>query len=141
MVVPVDAVINPNDTSVLWYDIPNFPGYQISNNGYIRSFKQYRKYPLGTLVKFCNKECTKIQLTNSNNQRVIVTIQMIHELVSKYQIQPDGTCSVKIQGRNSRMCINPDQDIDYGVVVSKPVPVNNEPVSMPTFNIPDVPLE
>lgn len=35
----------------VWYYILHYNGYEISNDGYIRSMKHYRKYPFGLLIE------------------------------------------------------------------------------------------
>ena len=47
---PVEYVLNPYDDR-LWYYIPGFNGYELSNDYYIRSMKHYRKYPFGILLE------------------------------------------------------------------------------------------
>ena len=38
------------DDDQLWYDIPLFPAYQISNKGYVRSFKRRNIFPYGSVM-------------------------------------------------------------------------------------------
>ena len=48
---PIQDVLDIYDPNRLWYNIPNFNGYEISNDNYIRSMKHYMKYPYGILIK------------------------------------------------------------------------------------------
>lgn len=51
----------------LWYFIPGYNGYEISNDGYVRSMKHWRKYPFGILLKHDKNYI--YTLTNNNNER------------------------------------------------------------------------
>ena len=75
----VQDVLNIMDTSRLWYSLypAGFNGYEISNDGYLRSMKLRKKYPYGILItplKDRNKnvihpEDPIFELTDNNNIR------------------------------------------------------------------------
>lgn len=56
----------------LWYYIPGFNGYEVSNDGYVRSMKHWRKYPYGILIKpkSINNGEAIFELSNDNNERI-----------------------------------------------------------------------
>ena len=45
------------DQNRLWYFIPQpgFNGYEVSNDGYVRSIKYYMKYPYGILISLVSR--------------------------------------------------------------------------------------
>lgn len=116
-----EAVFNVYDSTPIWYDIPGFPGYQVSflYGTYVRSFKRYKVYPFGTLIKY-NTTNNCYTLTNDNNQSIKLSIQEIHELVNDNKIIPVATNCVITKGRNNRMSIIPDANTSVGKIVSKP---------------------
>lgn len=98
----IENVLDVNDESLLWYNIPGYNGYQVSNTNIVRSMKHYKKYSYGILLKSNNG---LYQLSNSQNQRVTISLKEILELVNNdersksypyhtYQ-QPNGTRNQK----------------------------------------------
>ena len=88
---PVQNYIDPNNQDILWYYIPGFNGYEISNIGIIRSMKHHKKYPFGMIIK--PKEVNNIielftkqfddltyELSDNNNKRQIVKVSEIKQL-------------------------------------------------------------
>lgn len=76
------------DENRLWYYIPGFNGYEVSNDGYIRSMKHFRKYPFGILLSPLRTKKGKLlqplqyELSNNNNDRIIVTLEEIINLAA-----------------------------------------------------------
>lgn len=74
--IPVEAVL-PIYCDRLWYYIPGFNGYEISNDGYVRSMKHYRAYPFGILIQpkkdkdgnIIDPEDPIFELSDNNNER------------------------------------------------------------------------
>ena len=122
--VPVEQVINPNDSTIKWFRIPGFPGYEICNLNYVRSFKSRKKYPYGTLVKW-DKNNT-ITLTNSNNQRVKLTLTDIWCVVKANPEITSYTWETQNTSRNQTACIDTEAISEVGKVVSKPKVRNSE---------------
>ena len=140
--VPIESIMDINDTSIIWYRIPGFPGYEITDiNGstLIRSFKQRKKYAFGTVVKPNNGFWT---ISNSNNQRVKISYNELWNLVKSNTLNTCYTYQVQDTSRNPRCGIDRDAVVEVGKVVQKPKLVTNEQVSFVDFsNIPDIPLE
>lgn len=81
---PVEKVLG-FDPNRIWYQIPNFPGYEISNDNYVRSMKHFNKYPYGILLKptVTKSGLIKYQLSDYRNKRITISlneiIRLIHE--------------------------------------------------------------
>ena len=136
--ISVEQAVNINDPTIHWFRIPGFPGYEISNTNYVRSFKSRKKYPYGTLVKW-NKG--SIELSNRNNQRVKLTLNEIMELI---KTEPECVChtwEVQNTSRNPMAGIDADAIVTVGEVVHKPKVRNSEDHKFVDFsNIPDIDL-
>lgn len=101
----------------LWYYIPGFNGYEVSDDKYIRSMKHYKKYPFGLLIQpkkykngnIIHPEDPLYELSNNNNERVSIMLSQIIHLArtNEYHITgyPRSTCMLDIQSRNSRYFI------------------------------------
>ena len=83
--VPVEDVLNIFDQNRLWYYIPGFNGYEVSNDGYLRSMKHYRRYPYGIIIKSVDRDSYKgscdplYELSDDNNNRQRIRLsQLIH---------------------------------------------------------------
>lgn len=112
----VEEVLNINDNR-LWYYIPNYNGYEISNDNYIRSMKHYKKYPYGLLIQpkknnkgeISNPSDPIYTLSNNQNERVDIPLSQIIQLAQNnpYHITgyPRTTCTVDISSRNQRCFI------------------------------------
>ena len=95
-----------------WYYIPSFNGYEISNDGYVRSMKHYKKYPFGLLIQpkkdrngnIINPEDPIYELSTNYNERVSVNRSYLKHLAdtNEYHITgyPRRTCIVDIAPRN-----------------------------------------
>ena len=116
--IRVENFINPMDPNILWYYIPGFNGYEISNTGIVRSMKHYKKYPFGILIK--PKEINNIielftiayndltyELSDNNNERKVVKRSTLQYLASSnpYSISgyPRSTFITDISSRNQRI--------------------------------------
>ena len=78
----VEQFINPANYSILWADLgPEYRGYQLSTNGYVRSLKFPGKFPLGTLI-FPDKK-NRFILSNSVNKRVSVEYSELADIANK----------------------------------------------------------
>ena len=69
----------------IWYMIPGFNGYEINKFKQIRSFKNYRVFPRGYLIKTYRDRKGKhyIHLTDNNNIRRKMYIDDLWTLVQK----------------------------------------------------------
>lgn len=101
----------------VWYYIPHYNGYEISNDGYIRSMKHYRKYPFGILIspKKSKGKIIQYELSNDNNERDILSLDEIKNLAfnnPRYNINgyPRKTLSTDISPRNQRYFVRKKQD-------------------------------
>lgn len=81
----VESVLNIYDNNRVWYYIPGFNGYEVSNDCYIRSMKHYLKYPYGILISPVTREpygssCDPLfEISDDNNiRRRIRLSQIIH---------------------------------------------------------------
>lgn len=61
------------DPQRLWYYIEGFNGYEISNDGYVRSMKHYKSYPTGMLIRPKTKDGQTFELSDDYNRRVKIT--------------------------------------------------------------------
>lgn len=137
--IAVDKVIDIRDSNILWFRIPGFPGYEISNNNYVRSFKSRKKYPFGTLVKWDNKG--NISLTNHNNQRVKLSLSDIWETVKSEPDVISHTWEVQSTARNPKSCVDTEAEAEVGSIIRKPKVRNSEEHEFVDFsNLPDIDL-
>lgn len=78
---PVEEVIDPGDTSILWHYIPGFNGYEISFElNRVRSMKHFRKYPYGLLLQErenSDPANPTYELFNNNNERIAVRLSQL----------------------------------------------------------------
>ena len=135
--IPVEQVFYPYDNSIIWYPISGFPGYEATIHNellYVRSLKQFKKFPVGDLIYPKND---KYQLTNFNNQRANVSIQEIVDNMNKDD--PRSTMQVEsYKARNKRMGIMCVDSPNVGTVVKNPKPVRklkDNTYFMPKFTV------
>lgn len=129
---PIQNYINPYDTTIWWYYIPGFNGYEISNTGIVRSMKHYRKYPFGILIrpKETNDpidlftkyyEDLSYELSDNNNERRVMKRSELLYMASKnpYHVQgyPRRTVVTNIAPRNQRCFVQ--KKIDPGVSIDE----------------------
>lgn len=79
---PVECCLNVNEPRY-WFYIPGFNGYEISNDGFVRSMKHYRRYPFGIMIKPVSTKSEQNStdplfiLSNNNNERKRVRLSQI----------------------------------------------------------------
>lgn len=94
--IPVESVINIADSTILWFYIPGFNGYEVSNNGYLRSMKHFRKYPYGIIIRPVEREPygsstdPMFELSNDNNERVKIRLSQLVMLAHNNQYAVSG---------------------------------------------------
>ena len=137
----VENYFNLNDTTAFWYDIPGYPGYQLGKlfdgSVCIRSFKKYKQFPYGNLIKPTNNIIDgrhTFILTNSNNKRVELSVTKLLELSEKSI--PVPSYIVIDKGRNNRIGILPEQEDNNGKVIKNPTPIrcDKQTLSFPDFS-------
>lgn len=107
---PIEDVLNIFDESRYWLYIPGFNGYEVSNDGYVRSMKHFRKYPCGILIKAVDREPYKsstdplYELSDDNNKRQRIRLSQIMHLAAtnQYAVRgyPRATVVTSVSGRN-----------------------------------------
>lgn len=107
---PIEDVLNIFDDARLWYYIPGFNGYEVSNDGYLRSMKHYRKHPYGILVKPVNRDSYKgscdplYEISDDNNKRQRIRMSQLVHLAATNQFAvrgyPRQTIITSSSGRN-----------------------------------------
>lgn len=110
----VEDVLNLYDDR-FWYYLPGFNGYEMSNDGFIRSMKHYKKYPFGMLIqpkKGCRgviSEDTLYEISNNKNEKIIISSAELYRLSqsNEYTITgyPRRTCVTDMSPRNQRIFI------------------------------------
>lgn len=137
MFIPLEQFLNPEDDRLFYY-IPGFNGYEISNDGYIRSMKHYKKYPFGILIqpkknkngKVTNPNDPIFELSNNNNERIIIKRSELWNLAfgNKDQIAgyPRRTYITDTSSRNQRIFVK-----------KKPKPQLSNSIIIPKFTIID----
>lgn len=109
---PVERYIDPRNTNILWYYIPGFNGYEISNTGIVRSMKHHRKYPFGILIKprevkdpieLFTKNFIELtyELSDDYNERHIITRSELLSLAANNKIKVNGYPRLTIIADNS----------------------------------------
>ena len=106
----VEEAIDPLDPSILWYYIPGFNGYEVSNTNMVRSMKHYHRYPFGILIKPVMREpygssCDPLfELSDNNNIRVKIRLSQLVLLAHNNQYAVSGyprhTCISDPTSRN-----------------------------------------
>lgn len=106
----VEDMINVFDNTRYWMYIPGFNGYEVSNDGIIRSMKHYVKYPCGILIKPVNRKPYKdscdplYELSDDNNKRQRIRLSSIMHLALESQYTapgyPRSTIMTYENGRN-----------------------------------------
>ena len=130
---PVESVIDVNDRGILWYRIPEFPGYEYSPSvNMIRSLKSVKRYPFGTVLKQSNTD--EYTMTNKDNLRLKVKLCDIIANIRRRNEKGYPTYIVdQFHSRNNRSFINPD-NVPLGTkVVAKPRRPRKETMITPMF--------
>ena len=107
----VEEYLDINDSRV-WFDIPGYNGYQMSQDGFVRSMKHYKKYPYGILLTptKVTGNTAVYSLTNSQNKRVNINSIEINKLImedDRSLSYPHRTSEVYTSSRNQRCTITP----------------------------------
>ena len=110
--VPVESFLDIRDQNRWWFYIPGFNGYEISNDGYVRSMKHFKRYPFGMLIRpkaRANENDPTFELTNNDNERVAVRLSQLSYLAKNNPYGVSGfprlTCITDIAPRNQRAFI------------------------------------
>lgn len=108
--VKVEDCLNIFDESRYWLYIPGFNGYEISNDGYVRSMKHYRRYPYGILIspvkrKPYGQSCDPLfEISDDNNKRQRIRLSQLMHLAASNQFAvagyPRPTILTSSSGRN-----------------------------------------
>jgi len=134
--IPIDQLWNLNTDRQLWYDIPGFNGYQISNAYHVRSFKYKNKYPFGVLIM--PDKNNNFELSDNDNMRIKISLQeIIDKSIYKGAIEYP-TYYINQISRNKRLGINQDPILTAQKkgLVRKSVPVNKqENTAMARFTV------
>ena len=93
-VIDIREVFPENDDT-MWTDIPGFSGYQLSNKGHVRSYKQLKKYPYGTLKRFG----MSYTLTDNNNITRTMQVSELKRLCENLQQYPTYCRETLCRGR------------------------------------------
>lgn len=137
MFIPLEQFLNPADDR-WFYFIPGFNGYEISNDGYVRSMKHYKKYPFGILIqpkknkdgKVINPEDPTFELSNNNNERVAVKRSQLQYLAA--------TCDYAVTGYPRRTCITDRSSRNQRIFIKKKLkPELENTIRIPKFTIID----
>jgi hypothetical protein len=105
--IPIEDVLNIFDNTRLWYYIPSFNGYEVSNDGYIRSMKHYRKHPYGVLIQPVARDRNKgiqdpmYELSNDDNVRQRIRLSQIIYLAKTNNFSVSGYPRSTIMSSNS----------------------------------------
>jgi hypothetical protein len=89
--IPIESVLDIYDTNRYWMYLPGFNGYEISNDGYVRSMKHYMKYPYGILIqkvkrgKYADSPDPLFELSDDDNKRQRIRLSQLMELAMKNQ--------------------------------------------------------
>lgn len=114
--IPLESVLDVND-SRLWYYIPGFNGYEISDDGYLRSMKHFKKYPFGLIIQskrgknkaIISPDDPVFELSNNQNERVSIKLSQIRSLANNNQYiiggYPRRTYVSDVSSRNQRCTI------------------------------------
>lgn len=133
----------------LWFDIPGFPAYQLSNKGYVRSFKKKYKHPYGTILTPRNTKSNGIvfELTDKNNisRRIgLSEIERIADRSEAYYTNEVNMYDPNQSARNKRAFINfNNKSLDEipGKIVRKPKPIRKEDCEIYHFSVIPDPVE
>lgn len=74
-VIPIEFIWDVATDNQVWFRIPGFNGYEISDYKNIRSMKFFKSHKFGTLVKYSiNKDGEKVyELSDNDNMRIKIT--------------------------------------------------------------------
>lgn len=116
-VIPLEQIFDPFNDTQLWYYIPGFNGYEISDRGILRSMKHYKKHPFGMILQGrVNKDDDIVfTLSNNHNKRVSITRSRLMELAKTNDIPvssyPRRTFETDVSSRNQRIFIPQEEQV------------------------------
>ena len=104
---------------MIWYMIKGFNGYEINEQGIVRSMKMMHANPGGLLKQYKDKKGLYYILSNNENKRVKIYVQDLINIVfnsgNKLVARPEN--SIYLGGRNKRFYfdsgINPESDKQF----------------------------
>ena len=95
--------------------VSGFNGYEVSNDGYLRSMKHFRQFPMGILIKPVSRDpygssCDPLyELSNDNNKRVKIRLSQLMMLAANNQYAvsgyPRATIVTDTHSRNEKIFI------------------------------------
>lgn len=107
---PLETVLDINHPR-LWYYIPGYNGYEVSDDGYVRSMKHFKRYPYGLLIQAkVGKKSGEIyfEMSDDNNIRKRVSLNEIKHRAANNQYTignyPRRTCVTDLTSRNKILC-------------------------------------
>lgn len=135
-IIPLEQVFNPYDQNILWYSILGFNGYELSNFGYVRSIKNFNKYPFGTVLKFQDSQQGRYYiLSDNNNVRRKIYLTEIQKIVADSKVKPNfGYIASAPIIRNQRKFIRFDYE-DKNNIIKEATPIRKEKVFTPSFTV------
>ena len=108
--IGTEDVLDIFDNNRYWMYIPGFNGYEVSNDGFVRSMKHFRKYPCGIIIKPVDREpyrgsCDPLyELSDDNNHRQRIRLsQLMHlALTNQFAVRgyPRATIVTNSSSRN-----------------------------------------
>lgn len=126
--IPVETVLDINEAR-MWHYIPGFRGYELSDDGYVRSTKNFNVYPYGMLLRpVSSKGGNTFMLSNDDNKRVKISVEQLKELVKNDKFKhagfPRATLLNNASSRNQQ-----------AFVKKEPKPKPSDKIFMPRFTI------
>lgn len=138
--IPIERVFDVDNDNQLWYKIPGFNGYEISDHGNVRSMKNFNVYPWGNLVRITRTGYC--QLSTNQNMRVTVHVTDLWIMAMEFfnvvhpADYPHHTDYVVHSSRNKRCFIDFEKVQIANVPKSKkPRKVNKENLSFAHFTV------
>lgn len=101
---PIECVLDVYDANRIWYGIPGFRGYEISNDHYVRSLKHFNKYPFGIMLTPKNKDSDNpiFELSDNYDKRISMSLKEIIDLVNNNPTEPGYPRETIVTNRSSR---------------------------------------
>ena len=88
--IPLETVLDINEPR-MWSYIPGFRGYELSDDGYVRSTKNFNVYPYGMLLRpVSSKDGNTFILSNDDNKRIRISVNQLKELVKNDKFKRAG---------------------------------------------------
>ena len=116
-ITPIEEVVDINDETIQWYDIPLFDGYQISNSNFIVRHIDGSKYGSYIETKDDNSEKYRgdkhVYLNLDDGRRVNAKNAELWDLVVRGHIQPKSTAEAVYSGYDTTLF--PDCNVVTGL--------------------------